>query len=460
MDRATLLAAVDRRLGDRQLVWFGTRGDDVESLAEVPALAAAYSIVNRYRRRSQITGLALEDLTGVRVDLDTYDLDAEVGTDEVAELRGELLRTLSRPTAIVAYRPSAFLSAVCFARHDRCDHLGLFNDHQSAFEHKPWLETAISELGLPHIPWTYVADEDQLDTMRFLQEGSVMLRASRTTGGVGLTKVDDLAEVEARWPEERDGFVSVAPFLEGGVPLNVSGVVWHDGVTVHPLSQQLVGIPGLTTRPFGYCGNDFAAARELDPAVVAQIDDSVVAIGGWLGRHGYRGAFGIDYLLVEGVPLFTEVNPRLQGSTHASCQLAVEADESCLLLEHLAAHLGLDAPRRWPLANQVATLPPLAHLIVHWGGRQPARLSPDRLAATLLEEAGPGGRVDVATEADLLTEPDATVLRLTARSGVLDGIDLDARWRRALHDGLRHGLDHDLDLSSAAPAELSLEGTT
>lgn len=413
MDRGRLLSQIDERLGDLQLVWFGTRGDDVEPAADVAQLRAAFSIVAAYCGRSGVQSSALEDLSGVRPDLDTYEIDDEPRTEAMVSLRRSILRTLARPSAVFTYRPSTFVSAVCFARRDRCRYLGLFKDHQAAFEHKPWVETAVADIGLPHIDWTYIADDDQLETLRFLRDGPVILRRSRTTGGVGLIRVDDGSQLEALWPREDEAYVSVAPFITDGVPLNVGGVVWHDGITVHPASVQLIGVPGCTTRPFGYCGNDFGAVADLDRDVLRGVEQATLTIGRWLRSFGYLGAFGVDFLVSGGVPLFTEVNPRFQGSTHASCQISIEQGESCLLTEHLAAHMGLSAPRYRPLAEQAEQCGPFAHLVVHWL-QEPAEIDPSPLVERALGGAATI-RADVLTKPGLRTQTGATVARITTR---------------------------------------------
>ena len=155
-----------------------------------------------------------------------------------------------------------------------------------------------------------------------------------------------------------EAFVSVAPFLSDAVPVNVGATAWHDGVTVHYPSVQLIGIPECVTRRFGYCGNDFGLAKDLDRAILDQIESATVTIGNWLRSYGYRGTFGVDFLVHDGVLLFTEINPRFQGSTHASCKLAIDAGESCLMLEHLAAIMGMPAPRQRPVAELASEAPP------------------------------------------------------------------------------------------------------
>ncbi len=417
MRRTELLRELAACLGDRQLVWFGTRGDDVEPAAELRALSASFSLIGAYSRRTAVKGIALEDFTGTRMDLDTFDLDEHPRDDAMVALRQALLRTLARPSVVFAYRPSAFLSAVCFARKDRCQYLGLFGGHQSAFEHKPWVESAIADLGVPHVSWTYVADDDRLEVLRFLRNGPIILRRSRTTGGVGLTRLDDESRLDELWPDEDEAYVSVAPFIDSAVPVNVGGVVWHDGVTVHPASVQLIGVRGCTKRPFGYCGNDFAATRDLGQGTAGAIEQAVVKIGGWLRTVGYLGAFGVDFLVKDGIPLFTEVNPRFQGSTHLSCQISVELEESCLLTEHIGAFLGLPAPARLSLWDLALAAPSTAHVVVHSTASVAAAIDP----ADLVDEAlstGTLGRADVLTRPGLLTEPGGTVARLTVRDRV------------------------------------------
>jgi hypothetical protein len=288
----------------------------------------------------------------------------------------------------------------------------MFKDHQAAFEHKPWVESAVADLGLPHIPWTYIADEEQLDALRLLGDGAIMLRRSRSSGGTGVAKVESAEQLTRSWMHQDEAFVGVAPFVEDALPVNVGGVVFDDGVTIHLPSVQLIGVPSCTTRPFGYCGNDFGAARDLDAPAVDMIERSTRTIGDWLRARGYRGAFGADYLVHDGVALFTEVNPRFQGSTHLSCQISVHLGESCLMLEHLAALLRLSCPPQPPLLDRVRDAPDMAHVVPHWGGPQPEHIDGSELVLALATHPD-FVRADVVVPPSRLSLPGATMARVT-----------------------------------------------
>ena len=399
-------------------------------------MRAVFSVLAPSRPRANVRTLSLEQLTGRRVDLDVHDIDNELGTSATVELRRAVLRALSRRSVVFTYRPSTFLSAICFARQDTCTYAGLFKDHQAAFEHKPWVESSLRALGIPTIPWTYVADEDQLDALDYLVDGPVVLRTSRSSGGAGLTKLDSGADLQQAWPRQAELFASVAPYIAGGTPANVSGVVWREGVTLHGASVQLIGVPECTRRPFGYCGNDFGAAKQLDPTAVDEMDERTRQIGQWLQSFGFLGAFGVDYLVTEAGPLFTEINPRFQGVTHLSCQLAAARNQSCVMLEHLAALLGVEAPLSDPLRQQLSDVPEVAHVVLHWPDERPGRV--DTGLVQDLAMAWPEvKRTDVICPEGVTVDAGATIIRLTVHDRLTrTGFELLEPWRSRMSEAV------------------------
>lgn len=434
--RRRALAAISRSLGRRELIWGGLRADDVEAISDLEQLAGSFSIIGGYQRGGAVPSLVdYEDLTGVRHDLDAWDIEDHSDDPATHHFREAMLRCFTVPTALLPYRPSSFLSSIVLARRDLCLDLGLFAAHQALFEHKPWVETQLARLKIPQLRWRYYADEEKSIVRRLLRQGPVMLRVSRSSGGVGLVRVEDPDLLEERWPHRPEALVSVAPFLDGAMPLNIGATVWTDGVTISHPSVQLIGVRDCAARPFGYCGNDFGLASELDIGVLDTIEGSVLQIGRWLHRFGYLGTFGVDFLLHEGVPLFTEINPRFQGSTHASSQISSEAGESCVMLDHLAAVLGQSAPARRPLRDLARSLPDFSHFVIHWQD-QPAEVE-GRTARSVLESEAGACRVDVVTKSGVRIEPGGVFMRVTTRTKVTSsGFDLLPRWAAAVDTAL------------------------
>jgi hypothetical protein len=362
------VAALRRTLGGRPLIWFGIRGEDGESLLQLPELEASFSITAPLRSASMAPerNVCLELLSGVRPDLDRYDLD--VGVDEPTRaFRRRLIEEVSRRCVLSTYRPTALTSALGFAMGSTMTLAGMHHDRQAAFEHKPWVESELARKGIRGLGWTYIADEHRERAKRFLVDGPHILRPSRTSGGVGIAHVATEADVDQHWPQQTDTFVAISPFLEPSVPLNFSGCVFDDGsIRLHPASIQLIGVPSCTGRRFGYCGNDFGAARDLECHVFGELEELGTRVGRWLHSERYRGAFGIDALLHDGRVCFIEVNARFQGSSAMSAEIAADAGIPDIFLDHLAATLGL------PPADAGATMtewsrmqPAIAHVVLH-----------------------------------------------------------------------------------------------
>jgi formate-dependent phosphoribosylglycinamide formyltransferase (GAR transformylase) len=281
----------------------------------------------------------------------------------------------------------------------------------------------MGQLGIPRIEWRYVPDSERSHLLDLVDRAPIMLRTSRSSGGVGLHRVESSEELISRWPEQEEAYVSVAAFHGDGIPVNVGGVVWRDGVTLHPASVQIIGIRECTARPFGYCGNDFGAASLLEDKVLEQMNESSLVVGRWLGTMGYLGAFGVDYLVVGGDALFMEVNPRFQGSSHLSSRISFERGDGCIFLEHIAAFLGMECPASNHLVEMAHQTPGWSHVVVHNTGN--ARCIDVTPLVGRAMEAG-AIKVDLAVGPQLVVAPSGVIARLTfPGSASVDGFSLD-----------------------------------
>jgi hypothetical protein len=355
---------IERRLGGRRLVYFGTRGTDARPLLEISNFEEIFSQIAPMEAVS-IQETCLETIKRVRVDLNRYSIDQD-DSEAVHLLRRGLLRAFSVPTAVIPYRPCAVLASAVFTRSNLVTYMGLFHEFQTCFEHKPWIETKLAELGIQVIPWKYFADDDFALIYEAAESGPLVLRANRSDGGAGLNLVRDPSQIKRDWPQHLDGFLAAAPFLEPSIPLNVNACVFPGGeISLHPPSLQLIGIPDCTTRVFGYCGNDFASTADLDKKILDALEEITVKVGRWLSSQGYLGAFGVDALFHDGLVYLVEVNPRFQGSSSLAATLMRRLDRPDLLLDHMAAFLDLPVPRQMRLYETAREQPRAAHIVCH-----------------------------------------------------------------------------------------------
>lgn len=368
MSRRQQIARLSDALGSRKLVWFGIRGHDAGSLMAFEQFEESFAMTAPLGAASLQTDVSLEELTGTRVDLDTHDIDLDT-RDVVRQLRRMLLASLNSESVLCTYRPYYFVSNVHFACSETTTLAGMFKERQMPFEHKPWVETSLRDEGVRIVPWRYFAEERRSDLRGLVANGPIVLRASKSSGGTGVTLVRTPEEIEERWEPHEDSLIAVAPFLDSAASVNVGACVFPDGtVTVHPGTYQLIGIPECTNRDFGYCGNDLGLFKQLPDDIVDQVDAMTRRIGTWLGKMGYVGAFGLDLLSKDGDVYFSEVNPRFQGSTSFTTTLCAELGISDILLDHLGAFIGVPPDAETAglsLRDWNILLPDRAQIILH-----------------------------------------------------------------------------------------------
>lgn len=457
MSRADHISRLEDALGKRKLVWFGIRGQDAASFMAFEQFEDCYSMTAPIGAASLKTDVSMEALTNTRLDLDTHDIDLDT-RDVVRHLRRMLLASLNTDSVLCTYRPYYFVSNVHFACAETATFAGMFKERQIPFEHKPWVETSLRQAGIRTLPWRYFAEERRSDLTALLAKGPIVLRASRSSGGTGVTLARTSAQIDERWEPHADSLIAVAPYLEDAASVNVGACVFPDGtVTVHPGSYQLIGVPECTQRYFGYCGNDIGLFKRLPDDIVDEVDAVTRQIGRWLSSMGYVGAFGLDLLCQDGEVLFSEINPRFQGSTAFKTALCAELGLSDILLDHLGAFLGVEPDAdtaRLTLRDWNGLLPDRAQIVLHNLTETTVRLAEPM---KLVLPRGSKVTTELIPLDDSVVDPGAILLRAVATEPVsVSGYELTDPFREvvatlsrafapvASREGVTHGAHQDI----------------
>jgi hypothetical protein len=416
MNRKQRILELYSRLGRRGLIWYGTRGTDSQALLEFPHFSKVFSLIAPLGALSLELEVCLETLKGERVDLDAYRIATDTSL-EALKFQRSLFESLKEPAVVMTYRSDPVFTALYYPSSEFVEYLGLFHERQAPFEHKPWVETELRKWGVLTVPRRYLRDDDRDLLEDLLAGGPVVARATRSDGGEGLALIEAPDEIDAKLPPHSDGFFSVAPYLVPNIPLNVNAVVFQDGsVSLHSPSLQLIGIPGLTNRFFGYCGNDFAQIRELDAEILDSLEETTIKVGKWLASMGYIGAFGIDALfyLRDGKVYLTEINPRFQGSSHLSSLIDIDLDRSDMFLEHMAAFWGLSPPAPLRLRDLAKHQRRISQVICHNCTPYPVRRNSRQVPETEDVECM------LLPAKDVIVDPQAILFRAVIEGSVTE----------------------------------------
>jgi hypothetical protein len=166
------------------------------------------------------------------------------------------------------------------------------------------------ELGIP-VPagGTFEALPEALSFARevFSSGGRVFASAAYSAGGSNSIIAGSERIIEERFASQTDGLL-VTRFMEHNHDPTVLGIVANenDVYIASVADQDVVG-----TR---FTGSSFPTV--LEAGTVTTLKEYTRSIGRAMGRMGYRGAFGCDFIVTtEGQVLFIEINARKQGTT-------------------------------------------------------------------------------------------------------------------------------------------------
>jgi hypothetical protein len=140
----------------------------------------------------------------------------------------------------------------------------------------------------------------------------LVVQSPRGNAGRRTWEVADEAGWRALCGELGGRPAKAAEFVTGR-PGTLNAVVDHRGsVVVSAPIVQATGIDWLTPFALGSCGNDFTWRPLPHPGDAGA--ELAEALGRELAKRGYRGHFGVDFVLGPDGPSLIEINPRLTAS--------------------------------------------------------------------------------------------------------------------------------------------------
>ncbi|MEK6712369.1 MAG: ATP-grasp domain-containing protein [Nitrospinota bacterium] len=141
----------------------------------------------------------------------------------------------------------------------------------------------------------------------------------------------------------------IARAFVAGPAVGATGLVWGGRAWMSHPSVMVTGLEGCAMHRFDYAGSDYGAYLRLPRRAQAGIGASTLKIGEWAAGLGYKGIFGVDFIVHGEEAYALELNPRLLGTTQLLTELELRAgDAPPTVFWHLGGFLGLEAEPNAP----------------------------------------------------------------------------------------------------------------
>ena len=301
--------------------WMGQRAHDAVGINKVLPLEFIISCdygseMPYYFREDDV--FSVEKQCGVRKDWSNEDLNAS--------FRGTLGREIfkrwdsyKKKVNLVCYRSIKRLEIDRFKQPRKPRIYAAPERLKKRFDNKVLLYKNLSKLGLPKIP----GKTDRLSKCTFnnlRKELSLPFVIQFPYGSSGhftfiIREEKEYIRLRKKYP---DSIVVIRKYIDG-FSLNVNAIIvsFEEGPRTFCTfpSVQIAGVPECSNFASAFCGNDYASAVDLDRGIIKQVEDAVTSVSAWMGAGGFRGIFGMDFMVKNGVVYPVEINPRFQNST-------------------------------------------------------------------------------------------------------------------------------------------------
>lgn len=227
------------------------------------------------------------------------------------------------------------------------------------YENKKYFRQLIDKLNVLTLP------NESLDLKNFLQKKyfyfsdkygpKLVLQITNfiSGGGLGTVFVNSEKELErfktkiknGRYNEIKVENLNVAKKIEG-IPVSMNGCVTKHGIIVSSARVMIVDIPEVRNLNLGFglfCGHDWGYV-DFTPEINDQMKKIVIEIGKHFTRDGYKGIYGIDFILnkKEGKVYPIECNPRYTGNFPVESMPVIDSGAIPIDVFHILEYMGLD----------------------------------------------------------------------------------------------------------------------
>jgi hypothetical protein len=163
-----------------------------------------------------------------RVDPHTYNTDEDC-SEEAVRLHNLLWFDLSKPAAVLAYRPDKLFTKAYFSNVETVEYFGLLHARQTVFEHKPWVENELKKTGGRTVPWKYYGRHNLPEMNQLTAQMPFIVRSDEVSigGGGNMVIIRDKNKLNSLLPLDYDSLLSTSPYLYPNVPLNVNACLFR-----------------------------------------------------------------------------------------------------------------------------------------------------------------------------------------------------------------------------------------
>lgn len=240
--------------------------------------------------------------------------------------------------AIIPFKPSAKIDFIC--KKYSWTNISNPSPVNRFLEDKIKFVNFCQENKLPVTP-SFIDNFNLPNFQKYQQQlgSSLVIQTHFGWAGNSTFKANSWEEIKNQIP--KNALVKYTTFLKGYSLLNNCCQTKH-GLLQSPPAIQYTGLPDFTQNPFATVGRQWPSFVPLQ--IQEQIKDITEKFSTVINKMGYKGFFGLDFLVSDNQVFLLECNPRLTASFDFYTQMEIKNNVMPLFFFHIAEFINIDYP--------------------------------------------------------------------------------------------------------------------
>ena len=241
---------------------------------------------------------------------------------------------------IVTFKPSPKISKICDENNFR--YLGNDWKLNRKFENKIEFIDITQNLKIPNAKSKVIKlQKNSKNILNMLEKSQLVFQLPRGFSGNSTFLIKSKKDLQGIIEKYEDREFKVSNYLKGDT-YTINACAGEFGIAVGQPIFQITGLTDYNKNQLGTSGNDYSYGEMLGDIEKKKIFEYTKKIGEHVAQLGYRGIFGLDFVINENDVDLIEINPRFVGSISLFTKLQLQKEEIPFLLLHLLEFLRID----------------------------------------------------------------------------------------------------------------------